>query len=465
MPTGTADQGFVDLPLIPPARLAVLLAAKRRESGLDLADLACSSNQRFSPTLLEQIEKGQVHLDNATISDVAKVYGLQPGASLPHRSKLVLDLNAQHLAVGDTMLPFKTSTTDAVLERYVSLLYLLRDEQPGRVLPLRDDDLDVLGSTLDLSVGRLRGDLRSIMDAASPSQQMSWLSRHLSLAAAGLLVGVTTAGSLIMLDIPGGGYVVSEPAVDGAPVPTAVVASHEGLHRGAPDSDAAVATLSASTTASTAGAAAMPEATLIRSEQDSAPAASSHEGDNYRPPEPEASTTSKRADGAAEADNPIGGASNTTAAAPVIEEVSGAAIDLAAIETHVGRDLTSLVPGWTIEIHGDIANYRGLTNRAERTIAVYVDHDATVGSVAEVLAHEIGHAIDLDRLDTEARLQWVEMRGMPTVWWAGNGLSDFAVGAGDFAEGVAAHLVGSPSHSVYGDFSAEQLAFVAQFIG
>ena len=53
---------------------------------------------------------------------------------------------------------------------------------------------------------------------------------------------------------------------------------------------------------------------------------------------------------------------------------------------------------------------------------------------------------------------------MPSTWWTGEGLSDFAVGAGDFAEAVSAFTTGSPSHSVYGEFTDEQLAFVGSVL-
>ena len=45
-----------------------------------------------------------------------------------------------------------------------------------------------------------------------------------------------------------------------------------------------------------------------------------------------------------------------------------------------------------------------------------------------------------------------------------SGRSDFAVGAGDFAEGVAALLVSSPSDSVHGEFTVGELALVAELL-
>ena len=75
--------------------------------------------------------------------------------------------------------------------------------------------------------------------------------------------------------------------------------------------------------------------------------------------------------------------------------------------------------------------------------------------------HEIGHGVDLDFMTDDMRREWVELRNMPSTWWTGEGLSDFAVGAGDFAEAVAAFTTGSTSQSHYGDFTDEQMAFVA----
>jgi len=131
----------------------------------------------------------------------------------------------------------------------------------------------------------------------------------------------------------------------------------------------------------------------------------------------------------------------------------------AAAEALVSYDFRSALPGWTISYEGDSGHYHGLTNSVEKTIVVFVEPTDTPYTIAEVLMHEVGHAIDLEYLDDSARRQWIELRNMPSVWWAGDGLSDFAVGAGDFAEAIAAVTTGSSSNSVYAEFTAEQLAF------
>lgn len=451
-----------ELPLVPPARLAVLLTAKRRESGVDLVDLSRRSEHRFSPSMLEKIERGVVPLDEAALHDLVKIYGLESAISLPKRSKLILDLDALRVGVGDTVIPFETSTTDVVLERYVSLLYLLRNEKPGRVLPLRDDDLDVLGSTLDLSVTRLTSDLSAIMGAAATNQRTSRLSRQLSLGAAGLLVGMTAVGSLIIVGAPDASTVAAEPVANSDAV-SATLASASP--------DASVGLSAASTLQADQGDHRIATAATSRNDLVEAPTdtsktvtrSSSSSGSTSASSSPEAVAPTDLVAELSSDDGSLG--TNITMVAEPIDAVAETMpIDLAAVESYLGRDLQSLVPSWTIQIRGELSGYKGQTNRIERTITVFADEGSTVGDIAEVLAHEMGHAIDLDHLDTASRTQWVEMRGMPMVWWAGEGLNDFSVGAGDFAEGVAAYLTGSPSSSTYGDFTADQLAFVAQFV-
>jgi len=446
-----ADRGLVDsaeLSLVPPARLAVLLVAKRRELGSDVAQLSMRSATGLSPNDLDRIERGQAQLSESRLRDVIDLYGLNTEASLPNRSKLILDLDAGHVGVGDTAVRFESSTADVVLERYVSLLYLLRDEQPGRRLSLRDDDLDVLGSTLDLPVTKLTTDLVTIM-GASAGHRTSRFSRHLTVGAAGLLVGVTVVGSLIIVGAPPGDMGSADPVSDDHPVAAAVLASHDGIQRTEQAASASAITVPISSPVVGSG-----EVTLAVVRTEAKPTAVKAS---------KLTTASGQADEVPTVEAPIEAAPIEVAATASVEATT--TIDLAAIEDHAGRNLSALVPGWTIEITGDRAGYRGLTSRSARTIWVHVNDGDTVGDATEILAHEMGHAIDLDRLDDTARLQWVEMRGMPHVWWAGEGLNDFAVGAGDFAEGVAAYLVGSPSHSVYGGFSADQLAFVGQFVG
>jgi len=133
-------------------------------------------------------------------------------------------------------------------------------------------------------------------------------------------------------------------------------------------------------------------------------------------------------------------------------------------EATVDFDFRAALPSWEIGYGTHHPDFLGVTYSAEKTITVHVAPGASVESVAGVLMHEVGHALDLERLDDSQRAEWITLRNMPAAWWPGDGLSDFAVGAGDFAEAVAAYTTGSPSRSVYGEFTPEQLAFVARIV-
>lgn len=105
--------------------------------------------------------------------------------------------------------------------------------------------------------------------------------------------------------------------------------------------------------------------------------------------------------------------------------------------------------GYGITFHGRDERVRALTFPYESRIEVYVRPGDTVEGLAHVIAHEIGHAIDVELNDGDRRRSWLVDRGVSEdyPWWPGNGLNDFAVGAGDFAECFAAWDVGAESLS------------------
>ena len=97
------------------------------------------------------------------------------------------------------------------------------------------------------------------------------------------------------------------------------------------------------------------------------------------------------------------------------------------------------LPGWTLHFADGRSGYRGMTFIERRAIEVYVRPGDTPERVAEILAHEIGHAVDLTHLYD---------RGRPVAGctWPARldplvprhvGRADFATGAGDFAESFA----------------------------
>ncbi|MEL6985275.1 MAG: hypothetical protein AAFO29_22775 [Actinomycetota bacterium] len=98
---------------------------------------------------------------------------------------------------------------------------------------------------------------------------------------------------------------------------------------------------------------------------------------------------------------------------------------------------------WTIEFQTTTDGLYGLTLVPERKIEIYVRPDQSPSMVRHVIAHEIGHAVDVTLNDGSDRRRWTEARDIDAApWWPESGAADFQTGAGDFAESFAAWQVG-----------------------
>lgn len=104
---------------------------------------------------------------------------------------------------------------------------------------------------------------------------------------------------------------------------------------------------------------------------------------------------------------------------------------------------SELLPLWTIEFKAPNEDLFGLTHTQEMRIEIFVRADQTEEMLQHVIAHELGHAVDVTLNDGDDRRRWQEARGIEDKdWWPGSGATDFATGAGDFAESFAAWQVG-----------------------
>jgi len=288
-----------------------------------------------------------VRLDDRIIGHLVGLYEVHAGPVVPQRSELILDIDRQQLMVGSDTESFASLHSDDVLERYVSLIYRLRGLNYGSDLVLRDRDLEVLSRSLGQSPATVRDNIYGLIAAPESVQRAKSVSKATMIAAAGVLVGVTAIGTLVLVGSSSGGS------------PTEVLGTQQTI-------------------------------------------------------------TSSFATG-------IG----------------------AQAESTIDYDFRSALSDWQIGFADDHPDFLGVTLSEEKVITVHVQPGASVETIAAVLMHEVGHA---------------EMRDMPATWWPGNGLSDFAVGAGDFAEAVSAVTTGSASGSTYGEFTPEQLAFVADIL-
>ncbi len=382
---------------VPSARFRALLTSSRAASDLTVEDLSRRSNAVFSPRQLNEIERGTLLVDEATMATLLDLYQVERPFEAPARGQLVIDLVDDCIRIDELSLPLESRQVDDVLERYVSLVHLVRAEEmpAGTVIGLRDDDLDTLAVTLDEPAYAIRQQIRQRGRKASRSQR------------AIRILGPVLSGILVLGVLAAAFFLVRDPGTQ----VTAVVTQ--------------ASTTQASTTQVQAVAATGQPTAPLRT----APAVAS--ADLAEVPAGDTVALSERAQ---------------------------------AVEAAIGWDFRSALPAWRV-VHADThPNWRGVTNTIERTVTLFDRPATSIDEAAAVLAHELGHAVDIDMLDDADRRTWLELRSIDTGWWAGEAQADFDVGAGDFAEAVAAYLLDSPTRSPHGDYTDEQLAFVAQLI-
>lgn len=170
---------------------------------------------------------------------------------------------------------------------------------------------------------------------------------------------------------------------------------------------------------------------------------------------PKASTEPVLAVVPAAAPTPTVAPSLTVAPSPTVAPAPQATPQPPPVPGHISRGQQALarVPvspgsvGFTIEFLPGRAGYGGLTYPDTRRIEIYVDAGWSDGYLTHVVAHEIGHAVDMARNSRSDHERWRAARGIPatTRWWADPYTSDFATPGGDFAECFAAWAVGSTS--------------------
>jgi len=95
--------------------------------------------------------------------------------------------------------------------------------------------------------------------------------------------------------------------------------------------------------------------------------------------------------------------------------------------------------GYTISFYGPRPGLYGRTGNGIRRIEIFVRPDESADLLAHVVAHEIGHAVDLTFNNAARRSQWLAIRGLdPSAsWFTCSGCHDFDTPAGDFAETFA----------------------------
>jgi len=135
----------------------------------------------------------------------------------------------------------------------------------------------------------------------------------------------------------------------------------------------------------------------------------------------------------------------TTAAAP---RATASASPSGPWYEQVGRQALATIhypiasTGFTVRFSAARAGYLGLTDPDTRTINIYVRPSESVAYVARIIAHELGHAVDVAFNTDARRARWEQLRGISSRPWFGcGGCTDFSAPSGDFAEAFAYWLV------------------------
>lgn len=119
---------------------------------------------------------------------------------------------------------------------------------------------------------------------------------------------------------------------------------------------------------------------------------------------------------------------------PGVESVSAVDRGTAAVD---GLPITPHDVGFTIAFAPPRADaIGGLMWPDRRHIDIFVDPSWSDAELQHVVAHEIGHAVDLVANSGADRLRWLELRDIDrsVPWWAAPYQPDFATPSGDFAE-------------------------------
>jgi hypothetical protein len=138
----------------------------------------------------------------------------------------------------------------------------------------------------------------------------------------------------------------------------------------------------------------------------------------------------------------LGSQRQATAATASAETSRQRAVTAAALELVSGRPADL---GYRLVIAPPRPRVRGVTDRFRRTITLFVGDHEVPHVLAHDLAHELGHAFDDRRMTDALRRAYLRRRGRPEArWWPHGQFSDYATGAGDFAEVFALCHAASP---------------------
>jgi hypothetical protein len=224
----------------PPVRLGRLLRDARLSQRETVAELVHRSGLAFDEEWFVNVELGRVELDEPLVRWLGELYGVKSSELVPARSELVIDLSEGWVSAGDERRLVRSAEPDRILTDYLALVYLLRGLPAGTPISLRDMDVTVLSDALRRKPSDIRARLDRLIDAESAPvvERTSVLRRRLVVPVAGILVGLTAVGGLLLVRSAGAGADDSSDDMigvgAGATVPTVEIGEAVVLEPGSP---------------------------------------------------------------------------------------------------------------------------------------------------------------------------------------------------------------------------------------
>ncbi|MEM8704857.1 MAG: helix-turn-helix domain-containing protein [Actinomycetota bacterium] len=186
--------------LVPPRRLGGLLRQTRVAAGMELQDLATDAG--LTVVDLDDIEHGRRLIDDDLLARLAALYGIERAGLLPERAQLVIDLDEGRVAIDDrdASVPGELDGADAILARYLALVYHLRELPLGTKIGLRDADVDVLAAALGMTSPEVEVRLFALMaDEDTVARDQQRIRRRLLLPLVGVVIAAVSSGVLLLV--------------------------------------------------------------------------------------------------------------------------------------------------------------------------------------------------------------------------------------------------------------------------
>lgn len=132
----------------------------RLQKGLSLHDVQSASKMEFKASVLGAYERGERSISVPRLERLARLYQVPVDHLLPRGEDQSergssAEMSLDKVRIDLRRLERNDDPHSAVLQRYLNLVQIKRNDFNGKVLTIRTDDLRVLASVLDMSVDGL----------------------------------------------------------------------------------------------------------------------------------------------------------------------------------------------------------------------------------------------------------------------------------------------------------------------